>query len=303
MSKQSFSLHGIVTTVLTPFHSDLKIDYDSLQNQIQAAMKAGSTGFLVPCLASEIAHLSLDERRDIVKATAEVTQGKAKIIASINANTGKERVTLLQDFISYGADGVNVMLDYTTDEQYLRDIKEIDAADPPFLILQDVDAIGDGLSDELLLRCYHDYSSVVGVKVEVKNSNPKYSRLLHATGGEINISSGKGNDQLIELLDRGVQVVMPSGLFEIFNGIYDRYRAGNREGAKKLFYAALPIIAYTRQDGTLNRAFHKRYLVETGVFKTHITRETAYYDDVNEAYTRELVQLALNIVENLDQYE
>ncbi len=136
----------------------------------------------------------------------------------------------------------------------------------------------------------------------MKNNNPKYSRLLQATDGAINISSGKGNEQLIELLDRGVQVVMPSGLFEIFNGIYQRYAAGNRESAKRLFYAALPIIAYTRQDGTINRAFHKRYLQATGVFTTHLTRETAYYDAVNEAYNRELLQLALTIKENIDQY-
>ncbi len=139
MSNPSFSLHGIVTTVLTPFTADLKIDYPSLQKQIQAALDAGSSGFLVPCLASEIAHLTLDERREIVKATAEVSKGKALIIASINAPTGKERLGLLDDFLKYGADGANIMLDYTTDSQYWQDIQEIDKARPPFLILQDVD--------------------------------------------------------------------------------------------------------------------------------------------------------------------
>lgn len=302
MANSSFKLEGIVTTVLTPFTPELKVDYDSLQREIQAAVEAGSSGFLVPCLASEIAHLSYEERRELVKATSEVAKGKAAVIASINAPAGRERLALLEDFLSNGADGANVMLDYTTDDQYVRDIKEIDDSRPPFLILQDVDGAGDGLKDELLLRCFHEFDSVVGVKVEVKNNNPKYTRLLAATEGRINISSGKGNEQLIELLDRGVQVVMPSGLFEIFNGIYRRYASGNREGAKRLFYAALPIIAYTRQDGTINRAFHKRYLQETGIFRTTLTREKAYYDAVNEAYTKELVQLARTIVESLDQF-
>ncbi len=302
MQKELYPLKGLVTTVITPFKEDGSVDYASLQREIAAACNAGAAGFLVPCIASEIPLLTFEEKRDMVVATAEVARGKAKIITSITAPTTAERLTLMEQYLGFGVDGININLTCESPAQYIGDIEAIDREKPPFLILQDVDFNGPGIPDEVLLECFERFASVIGVKVEVHNAGVKYTRLLKATGGRMNISSGWGNDQMIEVLDRGVHAVMPSGLFEIFTNIYSLHAGGRREAAKRLFYDILPVIAFTRQDGTINRAFHKRYFKETGLFDTSLSREEVVFDEVHERYAKELIQRAVKIRSLLDTY-
>ena len=61
--KELFPMHGIITTVLTPFNPDKSIDLPSFRKGIQAALDAGVAGYLVPCNASEMKELTWEERK------------------------------------------------------------------------------------------------------------------------------------------------------------------------------------------------------------------------------------------------
>ena len=59
--KELYPMHGIITTVITPFKSGTKeIDWPSFRREIQVCMDAGVAGFLVPCMASEMNQLTHD---------------------------------------------------------------------------------------------------------------------------------------------------------------------------------------------------------------------------------------------------
>lgn len=303
MSKELFPMFGVITTVITPFTADNKVDIPSLKNEISAACDAGVAGFLVPCLASEIGELSPEERVAITKATVEVAKGRAKVIAGISSNTQEERIEKLRTFMDMGCDGVNAMIPYTNDDEYRRYIEEIDAENPPFLCIQDADFNGPGLRDDLIVTLFNEVESFKVIKVEVQGCGPKYTRLLKATDGKLNISSGWGNDQMIEAFDRGIHSIMPSGMFELFTGVYKLYSSGNREAAKRLFYDILPIISFTRQGQSTNRKFHKRYLKSFGIFETDLSREPVVFDEYHERYADELIARAKDIISRLDEYK
>ncbi len=254
------------------------------------------------CVASENPQLNNDERNEMIRVTVEVTKGRAKVITSITDPDPTTRLRLMDEYIKMGVDGINVNLPYTNEEEYFAAIVALNAKKPPFIILQDLDLNGPGMPDKVVIRCFEELDTVIGTKVEVHNSGSKYTRLLKATDGHMHISSGWGNDQLIELLDRGVHAIMPSSLFEIWVKIYNLYMVGNREAAKKLFYDILPVISFTRQDGSTNRAFHKRYFKRLGIFKFDGSREVRYFDEVHAAYSDELIDLALRIRADLDHY-
>ena len=62
--KELYPMHGIITTVITPFKSeDKSIDWPSFRREIQLCMDAGVAGFLVPCMASEMNMLNYSIRR------------------------------------------------------------------------------------------------------------------------------------------------------------------------------------------------------------------------------------------------
>jgi 4-hydroxy-tetrahydrodipicolinate synthase len=300
--KRVYPLNGIIITVITPFHANGSVDYESLRREIDAACEAKVAGFLVPCVASENTQLNDDERRQMTRVTVEEARGRAKVITSITDPDPAIRSQQMDEFLKMGVDGINVNLPYKGAADYFNAISALNAKNPPFLILQDLDINGPGIPDAVLIHCFNELNTVIGVKVEVHNSGSKYTRLLKETNGRMHISSGWGNDQLIELLDRGVHAVMPSGLFEIWVKIYDLYKAGDRESAKSLFYDILPVVSFTRQDGSTNRAFHKRYFKRLGIFTLDRSREQRYFDEVHAAYSDELIERALSIRANLDRY-
>jgi Dihydrodipicolinate synthase/N-acetylneuraminate lyase len=298
--KELYPMRGVITTVITPFTLNNKVDISSLKNEISAACEAGVAGFLVPCLASEIFHLSTEECDAITKAVVDVAKGRAKVIAGITSNTQEERLAKLRKYIDMGCDGVNAMIPYTNDDEYRRYVEEIDAQRPPFLCIQDADFNGPGLHDDLIVKLFNEVESFKVIKIEVASCGPKYSRIIKATGGRLNISSGWGNDQMIEAFDRGIHSIMPSGMFELYTGVYKLYTAGNREAAKRLFYDILPIIAFTRQGQAINRKFHKRYLKAMGIFETDLSREPVAFDEYHQRYADELIQRAKDIIARLD---
>ena len=303
MEKQLYNLRGIVTTVISPFAGEDKhLDLDSLANEIDMACRAGVAGFLVPCLASEQWLLSTEEKKLLVQTTAKAAAGRAKLITSITAPTTEERIRLMNEFRDCGIDGLNMQVPHETEKEFMEAIEAIDKEKPDFLLIQDADFGGNGIDTAWLVKAFETFESVVGAKLEVKYTAPKCSKLIAETDGKMLVASGWGNDQLLELLDRGVHTVMPSGMFELWTKVYDLHSHGNREAAKRLFYDMLPIITFTRQSQELNRWFHKRYLRTLGAFTTELSREEVVLDDYHLRYADELIARARDIIARLDTY-
>ena len=304
MEKTLYPLRGIVTTVISCFEGENKVlDLDSVANEIDMACKAGVSGFLVPCLASEQWLLSTEEKKALVKRTADTVAGRAKLITTITAPTTEERIRLMNEFRDCGVNGFNMQVPHETEQEFMRAIEAIDREKPEFLLLQDADFTGLGIDCNWLVKAFETFPSVVGAKLEVKFTAPKCSQMLARTGGNMIVASGWGNDQLLELLDRGVHTVMPSGMFEIRTRIYALHAAGNREAAKNLFYDMLPIVTFTRQSQELNRWFHKRYLKSFGAFSSELSREEVVLDEYHYRYADELIARAKGIIDRLDSYK
>lgn len=296
-------MHGIISTVISPFKPETKeIDWLSYRRELQAGIDAGVAGFLVPCQASEMALLTYDEIIQQVKEAVKVSAGKALVIPSVTAPTREERLKQCKEYLALGVDGINLNMPYTSHEEYCAMVKEIDDLKPPFLCIQDADLSGEGLPDDLIVKVFEDYESVRCVKIEVKNSGPKYTRILKATGGRLNISGAWGSSQCIEAYDRGIHALMPSGLFELFVNVYDLYHKKSRDAAMKLFFDMLPVISFTRQSPDLNRYFHKLYFKEAGIFEDAVSREKVFFDEYHQRYAADLIKYALDLRDNISSY-
>lgn len=301
--KELYPMYGIITTVLTPFKPVTKeIDWPSYRRSFKAAMDAGVKGFLVPCNASEVLLLTHEEIIREVEEAVMVTAGKALVIPSVVAPTREERLEQCKKYLELGVDGINLNMPYVSDEDYMGMAKEIDDLKPPFLCIQDASMENDGLPDSLIVRLFEEFESVRCVKIEVKDSGPKYTRILKATGGKLNISGAWGSSQSIEAYDRGIHALMPSGLFELFVNVYDLYHKKSRDAAMKLFFDMLPIISFTRQNPQLNRYFHKLYLKHVGVFDDAVCREEVYFDEYHQRYAVDLIEYAVRLRDNLPSY-
>ena len=159
--KEFYPMHGIITTVITPFRSGTKeIDWPSFRREIQACMDAGVAGFLVPCMASEMNQLTHDEIIQEVKETVALAHTKENciVIPSITANDEETRLLQCKEYLELGVDGLNLNMPYTTDDEYCALVKKIDDMKPNFLCIQDVSMTDDGLPDRLLVRLFNEFA-------------------------------------------------------------------------------------------------------------------------------------------------
>jgi 4-hydroxy-tetrahydrodipicolinate synthase len=294
-------LHGIVTVLNTPFTADDAVDVDALQAHVEHAIGAGVAGFLVPALASEVTKLSEAERLLIVKSVLEVARGRAVVIGGASAVDAPTREQAARQLIALGCDGILAAIPYVTDEAMIQQVQALDALQPGLLMLQDWDFQGYGIPVPLIVHLFETVPSFRSLKIEVVPAGVKYSEVLRATGGRLHVAGGWAVTQMIEALDRGVPTLMPTGLHPIYVAIYQRYHAGDRDGAVALFRRLLPILAFSNQHLDISVHFFKRLLHRQGIYPTARVRPPILpFDLVHECLADALISEAIDWMKELD---
>lgn len=271
--KQLYPLKGIVTVLNTPFTKNDTIDYSALQNNVIEALRAGVAGFLVPAMASEAYKLTTTERIKMVEAVLEVAGDRVPIIAGAGETDLVKTRKLLKEYIQLGCKHVLFQIPFQNENQFLNHFMHLADLQPEVIMLQDWDASGYGLPDELILDLFENVEAFRCLKVETIPAGAKYSRILELTKGRLNVSGGWAVSQLIEGLQRGVHAFMPTGMHYIYTAIYRLFESGKQEDAEKLFQQILPILAFSNQHLDISIHFFKRLLLKQGIYPTANVRE------------------------------
>lgn len=261
-------MRGIVTVLNIPFTESNQIDLDGLCANVEYAIEAGVAGFLVPALASEVGALSERERNAIVKAVVETSNGQVPVIGGASADTQEQRMRLTKELVSVGCSGVLVNMPPADEVSFERDLGEIAEVGSDFVMLQDWDPVEEGLAISFIQRLFQSIEKFTWLKIEVIPAGPKYTRVLEATDGRLNVSGGWAVMQMMEALDRGVHVFMPTGMHRIYARVYELYAQGKNEAARELFEQVLPVLAFSNQRLDISIHFFKRLLHRQGMYAT-----------------------------------
>lgn len=284
-------LRGIVTVLNTPFNTDDSLDLPGLAKNVENAIRAGVAGFLVPAMASEVGALTESERAAVVRCTVETAAGRVPVIGGASAPDQAARCDAAKRLRALGCAGILVSIPFEDEEAYTRDVEELAALDPGFLMLQDWDANGYGLPVPLVARLAETVPAFQCLKVEVVPAGPKYTEVLKVTGGRLHVSGGWAVSQMIEGLDRGVHAFMPTGMHLIYTTIYNRYQCGDRAGAQALFEELLPVLAFSNQHLDISIYFFKRLLHAQGVYATDRVRAPKVtFDDIHKGAADRLIE-------------
>jgi 4-hydroxy-tetrahydrodipicolinate synthase len=153
----------------------------------------------------------------------------------------------------------------------------------PVLMIQDWDWSGPGMDVSLVREMFEKVPAFRCLKVEVRPAGPKYSAVIEATGGRLHVSGGWAADQMIESLDRGVDVIMPTAMTGLYRRVYESWHRGEVQEARAVFGSILPVLAFTRQHIDVSIHFYKRLYHRRGIFRTARTRRpAASYDSYHE---------------------
>jgi dihydrodipicolinate synthase/N-acetylneuraminate lyase len=181
-----------------------------------------------------------------------------------------------------------------------RYVHEVASVGAPMLMLQDLAWSGPGIPVETIRALFEEVPAFRCIKIEVVPAGPKYTAVLEATGGRLNVSGGWASTQLVEALDRGVHAFMPSAHYWVYAEILRRHRAGDRVEAQALFERLLPVLAFTSQHIDVSTQFQKRLAVRQGIFRTARVRAPEVgFDAYHERVAEELLGRALALHEEV----
>ena len=302
MKKSLFPLFGMMPAMNTPFTEEDDIDLDGLQKHIDNAIHSGICGFLIPVVASEVNKLTRPERQRIIQAAVEANHHRVVMIGGASAMTKENCLQNVRDLLHTGVDGILANIPYENDLQYEDYVKSIAALNPPMLMIQDYDVQGKGVPVHLLVRIFNEVECFRCLKIETLPAGPKYTVILEATEGRLNVSGGWSVTQLIDALDRGVHAMANTGLHEIFCKIYELYHKGNRDKAIVLYEKLQPVLAFSNQYVDVSVHFFKHLLYRQGIFKTPRVRQPILdYDRYYRRIGDEMIDKALALIEEVKE--
>ena len=297
-------MRGIIPSLHTPFSKDNKIDILSLKKLIDHSIATGCSGMLVGAVAGENASLSLAEKQTIINVCVEHNDNRVPLIVSCSSNNRHDRMTLSKEAKVAGADWILCQTpNNLKGNELIRCFNEIAEAGPSNLMIQDLSWTDNGMDDEDILLLFENIKKFKGLKIEVLNSGPKYSRILKATNHELHLSGGWAIMGMIEALNRGVHAFIPSTMEVIYNKIYNLFTENKIIESRNLFSKILPILSFTHQHIDMAIKFSKMLRVKEGIFKTDLCRPPISKFDVYQLeeannHIEKVIGLQNNVTKN-----
>jgi 4-hydroxy-tetrahydrodipicolinate synthase len=296
---------GIVPVLQTPFDEGGELDEASLSRLVESATAAGAAAFLAPAAASEVATLSDEERRRVVRVVSTATGGRVPLIVGASADAVDRCVEHAAVAREAGAAAFLVAVPnglYGQPGKILAFFQDVaaGAGDLP-LVIQDLEYGGPGLELSTIEELHRRLPNLVGLKIEAVPAGLKYTAVREALGEAVHISGGWAVPQMIEALDRGVDAMMPeASMVPVYVAIDRAHRSGQRERSRRIFDALLPVLAYTNQEIATSIAFFKRLLAHKGIFSTEGMRQAGFrWDRFNERIAEELIEHYLALEEEV----
>ncbi len=187
---QKFS--GVWTALVTPM-TELGVDYDALENLVEAQIKGGVSGLVSVGTTGESPTLDPVEHIVVIKKTIEFAAGRVPVIAGTGANCTREAVNLTREADEAGADGFLVVAPYynkPSQEGVFLHMSEIaKCTHKPIMLYSIPGRCGIEISNDTALRLRDRYANFCVMK-EAGGKVEKVRDLFGRAGGKIDIMSG-----------------------------------------------------------------------------------------------------------------
>ncbi len=98
------TLSGTYTAIVTPFNSDLSVDYGALRQLVEWQIANGVEGLVAVGTTGESPTLEIDEHLKVIATTVEAAAGKVQVIAGTGANSTSEALALTRELLQMEVD-------------------------------------------------------------------------------------------------------------------------------------------------------------------------------------------------------
>ena len=268
---------GVFVISATPFTDAGALDLASVDTLCDYYLGHGVHGITLLGMMGEAHKLTAHESLTFVRAMLARIGGRVPVVVGVSGTSLEVMRELAHESMNGGASGVMVapVTGLHTDDQqlsYFGDVCNALGAQVPCVYQDYPPTTGVFLSVSLYLRLATAFPQLVMLKMEDHPGLDKITRIREAEArGEVrrvSITVGNGGLLLPQGLARGADGVMTGfGYPEMLVQVYERFVAGDREGAEDVYDRYLPLVTYEQQPG-YGLAVRKEILRRRGAIRS-----------------------------------
>ena len=246
-------IKGLGVAMVTPFKSDLSIDFEALRKLTNYLIDNGVDYLVVMGTTGESVTLSNDEKQKVLEIVKEVNNGRLPIVFGAGSNNTAQLVDSLKTLDLNGVDAILSVAPYynkPTQEGLLRHFTEVANASPVPVVLYNVPGrTSSNILPPTILKLA-DHPNIVAVK-EASGSFDQFMEII----------GNKPNDFLCISGDDGITLPFIAaggdGLISVVGNAYPRLTSDmvhaalqdSLPKARKLHYRLLPLIPLLFKEG------------------------------------------------------
>jgi len=102
----------LMTAMVTPFNSNLEIDFDKTKNLVNHLIATGTDTIVVAGTTGESPTLTKEEKINLFEQVLVYADGRAKVIAGTGSNDTRSTIELTKNAEEIGVDGVMIVAPY-----------------------------------------------------------------------------------------------------------------------------------------------------------------------------------------------
>ena len=242
----NIDLSGVGVALITPFKTDLSVDYNGLHALLEHCIKGGVDYFVVNGTTAENPVLSFEEKKSILEFIIEKNANRLPIIYGIGGNN---TMALVEELQSFDVEGVSAILSASpyynkpTQEGIYAHYAMLSQSSPLPLILYNVPGrTSSNISAETTVRLAKDFGNIIAIKEASGNLDQITEIILNRPPG-FQVISGDDNLTIHMMLlgAEGVISVSGQGIPRLFCAMVDAALEGNFSEAQALHLSLFEI--------------------------------------------------------------
>jgi 4-hydroxy-tetrahydrodipicolinate synthase len=248
------AFRGTGVALVTPFTSNLSIDYNALERLVSHCIEGGVEYLVVMGTTGENPVLSASEKQAVLKAVVEANAGRVPLVYGIGGNDTRGVVESLKTEDLSGVDAILSVSPYynkPTQEGIYQHYKLISENTPLPVILYNVPGrTGSNVSAATVLRIAHEFKNIVAVK-EASGDLEQVMAIIKDRPDGFLVLSGDDNLSLPIIAAGGDGVISVSGQAfpAVFTEMIRQSLAGEMAIARKLHYRLFSVTQMLFAEG------------------------------------------------------
>ncbi len=195
---------GSGVALVTPFHDDRSIDFDTLGSLVEYQIENGTDCIIACGTTGESATLNDKEHLSVVEYVVKKVNGRIPVVAGTGSNDTRHGIELCKEAANLGADGLLTVTPYynkTSQKGLIKHFEMMaDASDCPMIVYNVPGRTGLNVLPETMAEMAQ-HKNIVGIK-EASGNLSQVAKLASLVGDKIDIYSGN-DDQNVPILSLG----------------------------------------------------------------------------------------------------